>query len=106
MIRRPPRSTLFPYTTLFRSVRRQRGCVVAVELDQCFSELTRIGKLRRELIGFELVLARPPRAERRGEVGEDWQHEDEEQQGCVRRRILDAERTVEIRPLRQESEQG
>src|SRR4051812_49621384 len=27
MIRRPPRSTLFPYTTLFRSVRR----VVAVE---------------------------------------------------------------------------
>src|SRR2546422_8137965 len=27
MIRRPPRSTLFPYTTLFRS-RRQRGLVV------------------------------------------------------------------------------
>src|SRR3712207_7633629 len=25
MIRRPPRSTLFPYTTLFRSVRRQRS---------------------------------------------------------------------------------
>src|SRR5258708_27630102 len=25
MIRRPPRSTLFPYTTLFRSVRRLRG---------------------------------------------------------------------------------
>src|SRR5256885_11537431 len=24
MIRRPPRSTLFPYTTLFRSTRRQR----------------------------------------------------------------------------------
>src|ERR1039458_799008 len=27
MIRRPPRSTLFPYTTLFRSIRRQtRNC--------------------------------------------------------------------------------
>src|SRR5215204_5450960 len=26
MIRRPPRSTLFPYTTLFRSPRRARGC--------------------------------------------------------------------------------
>src|SRR5258708_17570509 len=26
MIRRPPRSTLFPYTTLFRSPRRRRGC--------------------------------------------------------------------------------
>src|SRR5262245_65344480 len=25
MIRRPPRSTLFPYTTLFRSLRRPRG---------------------------------------------------------------------------------
>src|SRR3712207_8423235 len=25
MIRRPPRSTLFPYTTLFRSPRRDRG---------------------------------------------------------------------------------
>src|SRR5258708_29118845 len=25
MIRRPPRSTLFPYTTLFRSPRRPRG---------------------------------------------------------------------------------
>src|SRR5258707_1458674 len=25
MIRRPPRSTLFPYTTLFRSFRRRRG---------------------------------------------------------------------------------
>src|SRR2546426_2130948 len=25
MIRRPPRSTLFPYTTLFRSRRRHRG---------------------------------------------------------------------------------
>src|SRR2546427_8058180 len=27
MIRRPPRSTLFPYTTLFRSVRRQRETI-------------------------------------------------------------------------------
>src|SRR2546430_11291885 len=26
MIRRPPRSTLFPYTTLFRSVCSQRSC--------------------------------------------------------------------------------
>src|SRR5256885_10928553 len=27
MIRRPPRSTLFPYTTLFRSVRRAPCCL-------------------------------------------------------------------------------
>src|SRR5256885_13180001 len=28
MIRRPPRSTLFPYTTLFRSVREGRGLAI------------------------------------------------------------------------------
>src|SRR3712207_8044905 len=31
MIRRPPRSTLFPYTTLFRSVREQLGDDRAVQ---------------------------------------------------------------------------
>src|SRR2546430_8979815 len=30
MIRRPPRSTLFPYTTLFRSRERERAVVVVV----------------------------------------------------------------------------
>src|SRR2546422_9762458 len=30
MIRRPPRSTLFPYTTLFRSIRRIEGARVGV----------------------------------------------------------------------------
>src|SRR2546422_982476 len=28
MIRRPPRSTLFPYTTLFRSALRRSGCLL------------------------------------------------------------------------------
>src|SRR3712207_6872886 len=37
MIRRPPRSTLFPYTTLFRSVHRvQPGTIV--QLDQATGE--------------------------------------------------------------------
>src|SRR3712207_8545428 len=31
MIRRPPRSTLFPYTTLFRSVRREQCRAAAAE---------------------------------------------------------------------------
>src|SRR2546429_4909032 len=31
MIRRPPRSTLFPYTTLFRSVARKSGFAAAAE---------------------------------------------------------------------------
>src|SRR2546430_17315207 len=33
MIRRPPRSTLFPYTTLFRSVRLTRNCLRDLGLD-------------------------------------------------------------------------
>src|SRR2546430_4223635 len=32
MIRRPPRSTLFPYTTLFRSRTRERALLMAKEL--------------------------------------------------------------------------
>src|SRR3712207_8605346 len=32
MIRRPPRSTLFPYTTLFRSVHRRAHCRLGVSM--------------------------------------------------------------------------
>src|SRR5687768_18354664 len=31
MIRRPPRSTLFPYTTLFRSIAREAGAKLIVD---------------------------------------------------------------------------
>src|SRR2546430_13383092 len=34
MIRRPPRSTLFPYTTLFRSHFLGRACLLRVVLDK------------------------------------------------------------------------
>src|SRR5687768_18246651 len=49
MIRRPPRSTLFPYTTLFRSVCPRRGIVVTevLRLSPCRSwgrALTAMGK--------------------------------------------------------------
>src|SRR2546427_1084317 len=33
MIRRPPRSTLFPYTTLFRSLKRNRGGFLHTDQD-------------------------------------------------------------------------
>src|SRR5256885_3614073 len=52
MIRRPPRSTLFPYTTLFRSrVARQSTCKIQTE--QSFLEFLEPGALvhsRRRLI--------------------------------------------------------
>src|SRR2546427_9502338 len=34
MIRRPPRSTLFPYTTLFRSLLTPAGALASVRLDR------------------------------------------------------------------------
>src|SRR5437588_11400847 len=32
MIRRPPRSTLFPYTTLFRSMSRSKSCSINITI--------------------------------------------------------------------------
>src|SRR5256885_9004328 len=44
MIRRPPRSTLFPYTTLFRSLKRVKDCPKsAVGFDFDGAEFTHVG---------------------------------------------------------------
>src|SRR3712207_7569166 len=48
MIRRPPRSTLFPYTTLFRSLAEQRGDLLVFDkpqLDEVVAELAAVGLL-------------------------------------------------------------
>src|SRR3712207_8767242 len=65
MIRRPPRSTLFPYTTLFRSVRRvlvrhgaQRRLVVG---DGCAAA-------QRERAGAVVVAAGDPVLAREGQL--------------------------------------
>src|SRR2546429_5666565 len=36
MIRRPPRSTLFPYTTLFRSIARRHDCLLIEDAAYAF----------------------------------------------------------------------
>src|SRR5260370_28873910 len=41
MIRRPPRSTLFPYTTLFRSRRRPRCATVATSTPSLTTAVTK-----------------------------------------------------------------
>src|SRR5256885_12043705 len=41
MIRRPPRSTLFPYTTLFRSIRLQRDLLALLNNFVSFSSFYR-----------------------------------------------------------------
>src|SRR5690348_17677135 len=66
MIRRPPRSTLFPYTTLFRSLRVER-----VELLRAHGELAQLGRADRgEVRGMaeeQHPLPVLPGAERRSE---------------------------------------
>src|SRR2546422_7024361 len=51
MIRRPPRSTLFPYTTLFRSPHGYTPCVEAVQVQGVLHVLasTRVCCTRRRL---------------------------------------------------------
>src|SRR5256885_14994008 len=58
MIRRPPRSTLFPYTTLFRS-RVHRPAQLILEVEQA---VTRIGLLAGRLVALADVLARAMQA--------------------------------------------
>src|SRR5258706_985178 len=41
MIRRPPRSTLFPYTTLFRSISHSSGACSSVWASACSAGRTR-----------------------------------------------------------------
>src|SRR2546430_10220715 len=57
MIRRPPRSTLFPYTTLFRSSREAKF----LEADRCggvVNELARLQALDRTQPGLPLKKGR------------------------------------------------
>src|SRR3712207_7402955 len=64
MIRRPPRSTLFPYTTLFRSVRQlvAERRVLPRGAERVAGE---VGELDEQLAGADRV-----RADERGDRGE------------------------------------
>src|SRR3712207_8551217 len=53
MIRRPPRSTLFPYTTLFRSVAEFLGRIKEKPLAVNLSTLIAHGSVRRKVIGLD-----------------------------------------------------
>src|SRR3712207_6849076 len=62
MIRRPPRSTLFPYTTLFRSVLRDAGATALVVYDAGgiyghpdHVQVHRVGLLAGRAVGLDCV---------------------------------------------------
>src|SRR5256885_9803658 len=89
MIRRPPRSTLFPYTTLFRSLSAPKGGVSVV----------RAGSFALRIVGFlvaALVLAIGPAAARDLRVGtRSEEHTSELQSPCnlVCRLLLEKKKT-------------
>src|SRR2546422_7662188 len=51
MIRRPPRSTLFPYTTLFRSPGIDLNFGVLLRVDERLAELHRVGEVHVVVAG-------------------------------------------------------
>src|SRR2546422_8255278 len=73
MIRRPPRSTLFPYTTLFRSPRSAANRDASDRIEHAEGQLLRVGQTgapprhRAEVLEPEGVASRPeaehPRAD-------------------------------------------
>src|SRR5256885_3759374 len=94
MIRRPPRSTLFPYTTLFRSIRARPGerylhigatlAAFAVEGDEGVGDVV----ARQSSIVLQEVRAEPGRSE---------EHTSELQSPCnlVCRLLLEKKKTVD-----------
>src|SRR5437867_9524425 len=53
MIRRPPRSTLFPYTTLFRSAESENEAALVLDAEKGIEALhNRAGQLKLESIPF------------------------------------------------------
>src|SRR2546422_5046440 len=67
MIRRPPRSTLFPYTTLFRSVRAAARVLEPVGADRARRD-RRVGQDRRRLFRRQRQGPRAIADPRRGPV--------------------------------------
>src|SRR5438874_11219152 len=54
MIRRPPRSTLFPYTTLFRSERVGRSLEYAISTGQSSGPIARTGVADEAEVGLRI----------------------------------------------------
>src|SRR3712207_7333064 len=97
MIRRPPRSTLFPYTTLFRSAeeRRQRGArVLGVGVDPAGLDRAERHLLRAEVEALaDLVAAR---GERLGVRSEEHTSELQSRQYLVCRLLLEKKKQKNI----------
>src|SRR3712207_7037295 len=98
MIRRPPRSTLFPYTTLFRSRlhRVQPGCDrLECQPDRRRQEGVRGGGAARSEAGRSALLARNGQPER-GQRSEEHTSELQSRQYLVCRLLLEKKKKQNI----------
>src|SRR2546427_7239366 len=86
MIRRPPRSTLFPYTTLFRSIQRVYGAAVnAAKLDDA-----------EKLFALKLELAKYRQPQIFGGRSEEHTSELQSQSNLVCRLLLEKKKKPTI----------
>src|SRR3712207_6888379 len=95
MIRRPPRSTLFPYTTLFRSARVvNRGAVLheAAEADEVVLDVHAVARV----VGDRAALAVDGRAGRvdAGQRSEEHTSELQSRQYLVCRLLLEKKKSI------------
>src|SRR5260221_10507496 len=88
MIRRPPRSTLFPYTTLFRSGRDQNLGLTVVD-----SVAQRVGA---ESTKDNTVRRAKPRARQHGNRSEEHTSELQSHSDLVCRLLLEKKKTLTI----------
>src|SRR3712207_7109837 len=97
MIRRPPRSTLFPYTTLFRSARR--GGDGLVDLDPRALRRRRGGEHRGQVLPGSTAHVEHPRGR-----SEEHTSELQSRQYLVCRLLLEKQNTISSsRPARSDS---
>src|SRR5262249_60823761 len=94
LIRRPPRSTLFPYTTLFRSRARARARAAGA------APVARACPRRRRAAGARTAPARVRRAGRRAPRSEEHTSELQSLTNLVCRLLLEKKKTKQIQPLR------
>src|SRR2546430_4818785 len=93
MIRRPPRSTLFPYTTLFRSLKRPRPCVAATSVwliqKSSLTDALAEASLPGDQLAPPLMLAKTPTSVR----SEEHTSELQSQSNLVCRLLLEKKKT-------------
>src|SRR3712207_7414692 len=95
MIRRPPRSTLFPYTTLFRSV--ALGVAVGLAIADVIVRIIGVGTGQ---IGIVVLLAMAAAVFFGGERSEEHTSELQSRQYLVCRLLLEKKKTRQVSVLR------